>query len=506
MCTWSNDPGRINTHMPTVYIKRLEERIQQLERRDATQPVVDLTGGSEFEGPIQDTTDACPSSGSGSAAQIQPAVPSSSSQGTTLYSLSGGGSCPQTTNPNAFAISIGNTQAYKAQTADDASPYDDRSVHAIIGATLDEQYNDGFFGSSSAGSFMQTVKTMVEQSLTGAKSPGQPFSRRVDDHQPLLFSSQDLNQKHMEYVLPLRKSADLLMSLYWKQVHVLYPFLDKAQMQEEYNNLWSGDGKVSDARSLLCLLNVIFALSSQMDSSTAPEERERIATSFYLRALELLDLLGTGSVRSVQLFLLLGMYCQSTNNSYQCWTFIGLGIRTAQSLGLHLPETSERAPDIRTREMLRKVWHGCILMDRALSMTYGRPCGIGSRTANAVPPPLALDEELLLPGAAGHITTEENCPSVLEFYIFSLRLYKILHDILYSFNSPDLRRAQSIDEIYDNYFGHSTDQSQFSILDLDRRLALWEKSLPDHLRVGRSSSHDDLEATFYRQAIILHQR
>jgi hypothetical protein len=42
----------------------------------------------------------------------------------------------------------------------------------------------------------------------------------------------------------------------------------------------------------------------------------------------------------------------------------GLATRFAESLELHLPETSANAPSVGQRESLRRVWHGCILLDR----------------------------------------------------------------------------------------------------------------------------------------------
>ena len=297
------------------------------------------------------------------------------------------------------------------------------------------------------------------------------------------------------------------MAAYWEYVHVLYPYLDRAQMQEGYDNIWRGDGSVSDERSFLCLLNIIFALSSQIVGLTALEERERSATVFYLRARELLDVVETGSVHSVQSFLLLGQYFQSTNEPHSCWVFVGLGIRAAQSLGLHLPETSERVSDVRTRETLRKVWHGCILMDRVLSMTYGRPCMTGPRTAIAVPLPLAIDEERLLPDPVLQHTVQAQRPSVIDFYISSLRLYEILHDVLFNFYAIDIQQSRPVDGLYDKYFGRSSStEGHPSVFELERRLSRWENSIPDHLKIGNYPRGDGAEVVLYRQAVILHQR
>ncbi|EXJ66448.1 uncharacterized protein A1O5_10600 [Cladophialophora psammophila CBS 110553] len=314
----------------------------------------------------------------------------------------------------------------------------------------------------------------------------------------------NITHKQFDYVLPPRRRADTLISVYWKYVHVLYPYLDKIQVQEDYEKLWKGDdGTIEDERSYMCLLNTIFALSSQLDESTPVEERERFAHTYYTRARNLLDIVEGGSVRSVQSFLLLGQYFQSTNEPHPCWMFVGLGIRTAQSLGLHLPETSERAADIRTRELLRRVWHGCILMDRVVCMTYGRPCMIGPKAAVTVPLPLPIEEEELMRGPAQERPAQLQRSCVAEFYVHSLKLYAILHDVLFNFYSVNFQQTRPLDA--DKYFG-SLSEGQSSVFEIEHRLFKWENSISDHLKVASKPQADELGSQLYRQAVILHQR
>lgn len=390
------------------------------------------------------------------------------------------------------------------------SPSDCRSVHAIIGATQDEDGREGFFGSTSAGTFMQSVKRIVEQKFTGAARGTSPALTRDHDHLPLLTPDRKSKRKQVEYVLPTRRKADRLMTLYWKYVHVLYPHLDKQQTQDDYDKIWSGqDDSVSDEQSFLCLLNIIFALSSQIDTQTPSEDRERVAAMYYERAYELMDIRDTGSIRAVQSFLLLGQYFQSTNEPHSCWVFVGLGIRTAQSLGLHRAETSERAPDVRTREILRRVWHGCILMDRVLSMTYGRPCSIAPKATISVPMPGPLDNEYIpVEIAQRHANRGEGRPSFVDFYVLSLKLYDILDDVLFNYYSVEAQKCpQTKDGSYDSYFGRSSIERNPALFELERRLSKWEASVPVHLKVkNRPVDAVGAEAILYRQAVVLHQR
>ena len=404
-------------------------------------------------------------------------------------------------------IDSGIIETHKTQTAertDEVSP-SEHSVHAIIG-NMDEDSSAGFFGSSSAGTFMQNVRKMVQQKVGHVSE--QPNSSQHHIHTKNLSTSGRgaIQSRPVEYVLPSRRRADILMACYWKYVHTLYPYLDKIQIDQDYEKLWRAADTIADEKSYMCLMNVMFALSSQIDNSTPTEDRQKLAHVFYIRARELLDIVEAGSVRSVQSMLLLGQYFQSTSEPHPCWIFTGLAVRTAQSLGLHLAETSERVTDIRTRELLRKMWHGCILMDRVVSMTYGRPCMIGPKAALAVPLPLPIDEEYLVPGAIdgqhGQTSRAEQTHAA-EFYVFSLKLFEIMHDILFDFYSVNYKPCLEGDK----YFG-SLDQGQHSVFEMERRISTWNSSIPAHLRIttGHRPQVGTPEAMLYRQAVVLRQR
>ena len=387
------------------------------------------------------------------------------------------------------------------------SPEDVRSsghsVHAIIGPALDEDSSEGYFGNSSAGGFMQSVKKLVYQKLHGT-SAQLSSTPQVLNRTPPASGHYIVPPRPVEYVLPSRRRADLLMSCYWTYVHVLYPYLDKKQTENDYEKLWKADGSIIDERSFLCLINVVFALSSQIDESTPIAERQRSARVFYVRAREYLDIVETGSVCSVQSLLLLGQYYQSTSEPHPCWMFTGVAIRTAQSLGLQLADTSECAVDSRTRELFRKVWHGCILMDRVVSMTYGRPCMIGPRAARAVPLPLPIDEDYLAAGAPRNRGSQTQETFSVEFFVLSLNLYDIMHDIIFNFYSVNTPSSQPADH---KYFG-LMDQAENSVFEIDRKLSKWADSLPARFRVsmGEKPRNGTAEATLRRQAVILQQR
>ena len=386
-------------------------------------------------------------------------------------------------------------------SADAAQPDDSSPVYTVIGPTANEENSEGFFGSSSAGTFMQNVSIMVEQRLRGNVIGSSRFLQAPSDQhtQSLFPHHQPSENSYEEASLPLRRTADELMHVYWEIFHPLFAVLDEREVREDFERLWKSQDDVPDQRSFLCLINAVFAVSSQLNPNVAPQDRARAAGQYYARAQGLLDVFQKGSVRTVQALLLLSMYCQSNSNAHQCWIFMGLAIRFAQGMGLHLPVTSEQETDVRARELLRRVWHGCVLLDQVVASTCGRPCGIGTRNSAFVPLPSAIDNG--------------EDAAIIDFFNHSVKLCRILHETVYALCSPYVSRVQSLDELYDHYFGHNpNDPIKPSVFDIERDLKRWRECIPAYLNLDvlrRSTNDDDATrrpALLRRLSVVLQQQ
>lgn len=156
------------------------------------------------------------------------------------------------------------------------------------------------------------------------------------------------------------------MNVYWNYVFPLYPFIDSAHTKIQYASIWEGSTSVQNENMLMCTFNVIFALACQLADFIPPEEREDSADAFFTRAKDLFqfNIWDIGSAALIQCLLLMAQYLQSTDSAHQCWIVTGLAIRNAQSLGLHLPHTVSRVHGLHEEQLARKLWHGCVLMDR----------------------------------------------------------------------------------------------------------------------------------------------
>jgi hypothetical protein len=130
-----------------------------------------------------------------------------------------------------------------------------------------------------------------------------------------------------------------------------------------------------DEQIFLCMLNLVFALSTQLHESTPSEERNSASRTFFLRAWHLLRpeviLWQAGSLEIVQCLLLMTRYLQCTPNLQQTWMALGSAVRIALSIGLDRSEKNMSGLD-RENKLARDVWQQCTFMDRSLSWSLGR--------------------------------------------------------------------------------------------------------------------------------------
>ena len=347
--------------------------------------------------------------------------------------------------------------------------------NAMMGLMEDEaQPSSSHYGDSSAQSFMNQMKSVMNRqaSLSDSQTPSPSKTSYMRPPQGRRLSTKRLQ----DYVLPSRQRADHLLTIYWRLVGTLYPFLDTVEVDSFYQRLWTGGELGEEGSTFLCLLNVMFSIACNLDPATEPSKRAKNAEAFYQRAREFLDLdlFQRRSILTVQCFLLLGQHLQSTNDPQQCWIFVGLAIRISQSLGLDLAATSAEANSVHESEVLRRVWHGCVLMDRTLSMTFGRPAMITSQAAALVPSPSAHSEGDICRCFTLLCSPDSNETSP-HFFIEALKLYELMGQALLILYNPASREDAVGDTV-------TTTRAVGEVLEMDKALCSWSRALPVHLR------------------------
>ena len=237
------------------------------------------------------------------------------------------------------------------------------SMTGLVGELSD---NHEFFGCSSAGSFMQQIRAGIDLKLGIHPRSSEPGTGCGPSSLQQYAKTSTSHKAEFEYVLPSRKTADALAKGYWDLIYPTYPFLDRISFEEAYQALWTGSQTKMNERVLVCTVNVIFALGSQVSETVKPEERQETGKKYFDRAESLLEgyFWDAESIELISCFLLTGVYLQTVSIPRRCWMVIGHAIRMAQSLGLHLTEANADHQSSRRTEVARRIWHGCVLMDR----------------------------------------------------------------------------------------------------------------------------------------------
>lgn len=203
--------------------------------------------------------------------------------------------------------------------------------------------------------------------------------------------------------------------------------------------------------------------------------------------------------RVVHLLLLMSHYLQSTRKPNQCWTTHGLAVRIALQLGLHSNQALSRFPPLE-RELRKRAWYGCVLLDRTLCMTFGRPSAIGSY-ADKLDLPLDIEDDAFKSFVHSPVSPIGQVgPTSVSFFILSIKLYTLLGMIIDGLYGGNLGGGDQVEPTF-------ADVAR--VAEIEEKLSQWRQQLPSALTIVSAS---DIPAgggppsKFWRQSIILSLR
>ncbi|KAJ5512005.1 hypothetical protein N7453_004108 [Penicillium expansum] len=356
----------------------------------------------------------------------------------------------------------------------------DSSESAVDGMgtmNFTDEEESGFFGPSSNIAFMRYLSRAIAKAKSnGVVRAATPPSMQkrggmispVQSQAPVVsrepIAEDSITPRHVNiYALPPEDRTRTLIEQYFEKTGQLLPFIHEMSFYETYLQMrLKGFSKIR--RNWLGLLNIILAISTSlsMKDELTPEERIQESDIYYQRANSLCDRDSKrhASLEMVQYLLVLGQYLQGTQKSIQAWTTHGLAISVAYQIGLHSPDRNQRHSPLEY-EIRKRTWFGCVLLDRTLSMTFGRPCSIPESHIQLDLP--SREIKMLSSGS------ESSGSSQLDgaFYTAAIKLYVILYRVLDSCYGKNLGLQNSL----------STADSMSHILDEQRQLNEWRTQL-----------------------------
>ncbi|GKZ51933.1 hypothetical protein AbraIFM66951_008318 [Aspergillus brasiliensis] len=287
------------------------------------------------------------------------------------------------------------------------------SMNGVMG---DPQQTHEAFGSSSAGTFLHEVKAAIDARLkVPAPSTSKTGALRRGLYAGLLAADTSDEDPDL-YRLPPQEMSTSLMDAYWAQNWILYPFVNRAQIESAYSALWTVP-RMRCRGTVMCLIHLCMALGCLYCEQIPPQQRSSMGDDIFARA-EQLHLLTkkSPSLESVQCLSLMSVYLQSTAKVYQCWMMAGEAIRMAQSIGLHEARSTAEMADQHAFSVI--------------SVTLGRPSMIPRALPNPAPLPSMIDDEFFEVQTEGSAMRPDGRPCNMSFAVKTLELYEIMNDVL----------------------------------------------------------------------------
>ncbi|KAJ5950520.1 uncharacterized protein N7479_008933 [Penicillium vulpinum] len=318
----------------------------------------------------------------------------------------------------------------KSPSPESPNTSDSKSSRIAVSSELPSSYRktwDGFqnpdsrtgrviyYGPQSSPYMVMRLNQYMSQSSNQLhlKSPLSVRISQMHRHSPEI-SQEQLSDEAEQPSLRLRLAEveDLsreleehFLVLMWQAYHWMYPIVLEEDFRKYYDSLWAGnDGQSPRQPSALVdgLLAVCIQYGSTFlvgDGDMADDETESQAThfttaahAFYRRSQRvLMETLEHPSIQSLQSHIYCIIYQYNTANLDTAHILLGLAIRIAHMLRLHLQPLGPLPKA--TQELYSRIWWTLYQLDSQISMTLGRPplinldevgCAMPTDTGDAV--------------------------------------------------------------------------------------------------------------------------
>ncbi|KAJ4680160.1 hypothetical protein HRR95_003879 [Exophiala dermatitidis] len=356
------------------------------------------------------------------------------------------------------------------------------SVDGMAAITDPQETESRFFGPSSNIAFLRHISDATSVSLKAigpsrhlGNAINQPIVSRAVSPVTTLSDSPPMTRQAVNIrSLPSESRALHLIRLFFSDTGMLFPYIHEQEILRTYSAARK-NRFAAVSRSWLCLLNGIFAfatyISARPDQSVWKNAAESEIFMERAQALSADIELKSANLETVQCLLLMAQYRQGTQRADQAWNLHGLAVRAAIQLGLHSPSASVGLSAIET-EIRKRTWFGCMMMDRILSMTFGRPPTIPNDYMKLdLPLNQNLDKLTVLGSTAASVGTLDP-PDTVCFFIATIQLYYIIGDVLTQLYGSNV----DIDP-------HLTIPTMLErTMVLEQRLAAWKRNLYPQLQ------------------------
>ncbi|KAJ7235609.1 fungal-specific transcription factor domain-containing protein [Mycena haematopus] len=197
---------------------------------------------------------------------------------------------------------------------------------------------------------------------------------------------------------------------------------------------------------------------------------------------------GQTGLYDLQYYCLTAQFLYGSTGLHASWTFIGVGLRLAQDIGLHRRKARIEVPSVE-RELFKRAFWVLVCLDRIVSAGMGRACALQYEDFD-IDQLLEVDDEYW-----EHPTHPFQQPPGIPSRVAYFNAYIHLNHIL-AFSLKTLYSLNKMPSLFSSF----EDWDEHAVPELDSALNRWHQKIPDHLRWDPARKHP----VFFAQSVALH--
>ncbi|KAF8971208.1 fungal-specific transcription factor domain-containing protein [Flammula alnicola] len=360
-----------------------------------------------------------------------------------------------------------------------------------------------FFGKSSGYQLIQTAWDLKQEYTGQTKDVDKPYlprkRREFWDVPPWITSHPEHVQESSSYVYPDEDLMPSLIDAFFVQINHFLPLLHRPTFEKSVaEHLHFSDPMFGATLLLVCAHGARYSDDPRVlaDGSDSP----RSAGWKWFEQVNVLrkTLFKRTTLYELQMHALHVSFGQSSETPQGIWAQIGLAVRLSQEVGAHRRRKASDALSSTEDELWKRAFWVLMTLDRHISASSGRPCGLQDEDFD-LDLPLECDDEYWEHG----FQQPPGKPSSIAFFNCYLRLLDIMSyamRLIYPIKRPS------------NTFGRTILSEQQVIAELDSAMNNWMDSVPSHLRWNPNCDNPlflkqsaALHAAYYNLQIFIHR-
>jgi hypothetical protein len=244
-----------------------------------------------------------------------------------------------------------------------------------------------YIGETGTLSFLARVRKLVENTLG-------PSNFTSDAAQNSIADKPAVPRQHSAVgTLPTFQSATALGEHFFANVNCVHYVLDRVEWADIIHSVYSGAGSLrpatGDRNRDVAIVNAVCAVGTFFTAQSDLSAQEGMRY-FDIARTVMEDVFESADFWSVRLLLLFALYMHHAAKRNASWTYIGLAIRIAESLGLHRISTIEHSSELfrggserwENERRRRLVFWTLYNLDRFEGCSLGRPLAIQDEDCN----------------------------------------------------------------------------------------------------------------------------